>query len=197
MIGFRQQARMSSAICLTVLTLGSAPHVAATTRCLTPDTGRVLRDVLATGAVQRRLPSGFSIENVEIAGQAIALSVLDPEQVRYELTLRVAPAEKTGRRRFTFAIGDGSHPPPRAVGDALVAAAGILDDAIPDALLADCSSSADDPGGRAAGTEGTHALRLPPALALVSAVAEVSIIVAAIVFSLAAIAKRPNPDGPR
>src|SRR5207244_5738700 len=120
----RCRARVSPAICLTVLALASAPRVAATTRCLTPDTSRVLRDVLATGAVQRQLPSGFSIGNVEIAGQAIALSVLDPHQVSYEVTLRVAPTEDAGRRKFTFAIDDWSHPPPPDVRDALVAAAG-------------------------------------------------------------------------
>jgi hypothetical protein len=187
-------------ICLTILTLAIAPRVSATTRCLTPDTGRVITDVLATGAVQRRLPNGVAIENVEIGGQEIALSVLDPQHVRYEVRLQVAPttrrAGKTGGRNFTFAIADTPNPPAQELADALFAAAGLLDDGIPDSLLVDCSSRAGDPGGRSGGPDASHALTLPPALALVSAVAEVSIIIAAIVFGIGAIARGPDTDPP-
>ena len=174
MVGVRGHARTSFGICVAVLTLASAPGVAATTRCLTPDAGRVVGDVLAAGAVQRHLPGGFTIENVEIGGQAIALTVLDPEQVRYQLTLTVAPTGKAGPRRFVMAVGDGSRSPPRDVADALVAAAGVLEEAIPDSALADCASGADDPGGRAAGPGAPHALTASPALALASAGAELS-----------------------
>jgi hypothetical protein len=193
----RDHASVRLAICLAVLT--TAPAVAATMRCLTPDTSRVITDVLATGAVQRRLPNGFAIENVEIGGHGIALSVRDPQHARYEVTLQAAPAAgragNSGGRNFTFALPDTSTPPRRDIAEALFAAAELLDAAIPDSVLVDCSAGSGDPGGRAAGREASHALTLSPALALASAAAEASVIVAGIVFSLVTIRRRPNPDG--
>jgi hypothetical protein len=162
---------------------------ALSAECLTPAAGRVLSDLIAAGRLEPVLQSELTFAKGAVGSQQIELEIRDQAQRPYGVTLAL-PGTKVGTpdgqgARFLFYLSASPGPPnPRAT-RALLAAAVLFDGAIPDTAL-----------GRCAGGDESHTdRRYPRTIALASAMVEVSIIVAAIVFGLFAI--RPRREAAR
>jgi len=149
-------------------------------RCLTPAAGAALTDLVAAGGLQPVLQDEFTILRGDVGGQQIELEIEDRIHHSYGITLAL-PGSKSGRpdgqgQRFLFYLAPTSSPNPRAT-TALLAAASLFDGVIPDTALARCSEGGEPHADR----------RYPRALILASAVMDVVIVLAAILFGLRAI----------
>jgi hypothetical protein len=153
--------------------------------CLTPDVGSAMSNVVATGALQPVLGEDFTLVRGDIRDNQIELEIEDRAHQSYAVTLalqgaRTEPADGHGRN-FQFYLAPSTSPPnPRATA-VLLGVAAQFDQGIPDTALAPCGGGDEDRGvgGRAMGDG-----RYPRVLFLASAVAEVLIVVAAILFAL-------------
>jgi hypothetical protein len=204
-----------------VALLGGAPLAGGDVpaRCLTPEVGRVLGDLVAAGGLQRALGTEFVVASGQIGGDRIELRIQDRDQVTYALALALPESTHDHPdgigRRFAFYVDTSSNPMGPSVKAALLAVAAIVDQAIPDTAFQQCSQpgagranefgSEHEPAvqpparsdtGPAVPDHGPH--RYPRVLALAGAMGEIVILTVAIVFgtrALAAIAPLPGPDG--
>lgn len=149
-------------------------------RCLTPEAGRAMSDLVAAGALAPVLGSDLTLARGDVRGDQIELVFHDQAQHSYSITLAL-PGAKTGQpsgkgARFLFYVDPSPDMNPRVV-DTMLAAAALFDGAIPETALQRCAG-ADAPQADP---------RYPRAIALGSAVAEVLIVLFAIVFGLRAI----------
>jgi lysophospholipase L1-like esterase len=146
-------------------------------RCLTPAAEGALRDLNASGALQRALGSDLSLQELNIAGSQIELQVEDREHRRYGVTLAVAGStadseERSGRFKVSLTAPPGSEG--TAVSKTLLAAASLVDDALPETALADCSGNVDasrpTPDGEPQRARGTAAVATGTAVGLLAAI---------------------------
>lgn len=149
-------------------------------RCLTPDVGTAMSQVVASGALKPVLTSDLALTRGNVGGQEIEIQIEDSSHQAYTLTLALPGAradEPAGRgTRFWFYLAP-SNPTNARARDALLALAGLFDAAIPETALVAC-------GGRDQPREDP---RYPRSLALGSAVVEALIIIVALIFGLRAI----------
>jgi hypothetical protein len=173
-------------------------------RCLTPAAEVALRDAIAQPAFRRALENGLGLERLLVQGDHIELEVRDRADRSYGVTL-VLPESKRGEPdatggRFLFYLTPAAAPVPPEARAALLAAASIVDRAIPDAALVRCggapstgpgpSSTAPPQNGGQPSPEPRYRL----ALALVSAAVQIMVLAAAVLFGLRTIRpRRPDP----
>jgi hypothetical protein len=162
-------------------------------RCLSPDVGRVMQDLVDARKIQALLSSDLTLVKGKVGANQIELEVQDSAQHAYGIALAISGSRSGSPdgqgRNFLFYVDAPAGPPDPRVTQALLAVAALLDDAIPDTALVRCSGA--DEGGRADGRSEPHAdRRYPRALALASALVQVLVIAAAIVFGLRAIPPR-------
>jgi hypothetical protein len=104
------------------------------------------------------LGSSLSVQSLSLSGKRLELTVADDAPQRHTIAL-VLPEEASGQpdgqgQRFGFYFAPGSHPLDPDTRRALLAAAALLDQAIPDAALVDCSGPARREGEHAPPTAG-------------------------------------------
>src|SRR5262245_14282098 len=63
------------------------------TRCLTPDAGRALQDLVATGALRPALDNDFTLTTVDLSANQIFVKIEDRAQRSYGITLALAGAK--------------------------------------------------------------------------------------------------------
>ncbi len=182
-------------------------------RCLTPSAERVLRETITQPAFRRVLEDALTLERVHMHDDQIELEVRDRTDHRYGITL-VLPESKRGEpdgtgSRFLFYFAPAPFPLPPRTRAALVAAAAIVDRAIPDAALVQCSQApvddkqAEKEAPNEPGVPSTahpqnrgqppSEHRYPLALALTSAGLQVLVVLAAVSFGLRVVRPRvPN-----
>jgi hypothetical protein len=185
-------------------------HSAAAATCLTPEVGRVLSDLVAAGALQRALGDDLRLTGGNVGGNQIQLDIEDRAQRAYALVLAI-PASRNGLpdgagRRFAYYLDASPQPPQPAARAALLAAAAIVDAAVPDTALQPCSQPETDAAPKAPpaadsavepGMTSTSpnpppsAHRVPRAFALAGAVAQLAALAAAIFFGVRVVGSPP------
>jgi hypothetical protein len=194
--------------------LAAAARAESTGRCLTPEVEQALGPFVGGGALSPVLGKEFRLTRGDIGGNQIELEIQDQAQHSYVLDLalpesRSAPPDGAGRR-FAYYLDAPAASNPGAKA-ALLAAASILDQAVPDTAIQPCSQPAvgeAEVGGApdrgavpVAGSTNTDqpqarpADRYPRALALGSAVAQIAILLVAIVYGMRVIASMPPVPG--
>lgn len=157
-------------------------------KCITPTVDRVFNDLAAARAFQPVLGDDFTLERVDAHDDYIELEIQDGAQRRYGITL--ALTSKSGKpdgqgRQFLFYLVASPSPPNLQAKTVLLALASLLDEAVPGTALVGCSGEQHEARGAPFGER-----RYPRALALASAMAEVMVLLAAIVFGLRAVRPR-------
>jgi hypothetical protein len=152
-----------------------------TNRCVTPAANRVFEGLKAAGAFQRVVHDEFTLARVGAYPERIELEIQDAAHHPYAITLALR-ASKSGKpdgqgKHFLFYLEASASPPSAHATSTLLAAASLVDEAFPEAALERCA------GGNAP----HHDRRYPRALILASAMVELLILIAAIVFGLRAI----------
>lgn len=173
-------------VCGAVLFTFSAPLAHAAPRCLTPAVGHAFENLVAAGALQPVLQSGFTLKGVGVRATQIEVEIEDGVHRSYGITLAL-PESQGGKPdgegdHFLFFLAASPGPPNREATTALLALASVFDHAFPETAL-ECPA------------RGDHAppeeRRCPRALALASALVEVAVevavLLAAILFGLRAI----------
>lgn len=152
-------------------------------RCLTPAATEALQKANAAGVLEPVLRGGFALEGVAIGAREIEVKIQDPSKQTYAVIL-AQPGARSGQpdgegQRFLFYV---TMPSPIAAEAKirLLAIAELFDAAIPDSALVRCS------GGDAAHVD----RRYPRTQTLVSALLEVSVLVAAALFGLGVVRGR-------
>jgi hypothetical protein len=148
-------------------------------RCLTPAVSGALADLVATGALQPALRGDFTLEEMAVSADHIEVEIRDQARRSYGITLAF-PGSRGGRpdgegRHFSFYLAASPPSPNPRASTVLLTAAALFDQAIPEAAL------------RCAGADEVHRdedRRYPRALALASGIAQVSVVLAAILFGL-------------
>ncbi len=175
-------------------------------RCLTPSTEVALRDAIAQTEFQRVLENGLRLENVLVQGDQIDLEVHDRTDQSYGITL-VLPESKRGEPdatggRFLFYLAPAPAPVPPQTRAVLLAAAAIVDRAIPDTALVRCgqtqpseASASSTPSPQNPGQPPAEH-RYPLVLALISAGVQIMVLLAAILFGLRVIRPRAPDEQP-
>ena len=162
----------------------AAPTAAAST-CLTPEVGKILGEIVAGGGLQPVLRDKFTLQGTAISADHIELHIADQQHQVYTITLAV-PGSKPGTpdgegSRFQFYLTTS---PNDEAATALLAAATVFDRAIPAAMLEGCA--ANDQHHTPPGWD----RRCPRALALSSAIVQVAIVLATVVFGLCSVGWR-------
>ena len=162
-------------------------------RCLTPAAGTAMSQVAASGALQPILGNDLTLKRGNVGADTIEIEIEDPSHQASVLTLALPGTrteEPTERgTHFWFYLASSNPPNPR-MQQSLLAMAKLFDAAIPETALAPCSGSnqpKEDP-------------RYPRSIALGSAVAEVLIIIIAVLYGLRAIKRwegAPPGEPPR
>jgi hypothetical protein len=153
-------------------------------KCLTPDAGRTLTELVAAGRLQPVLPSDFTLVRGDIRADQIELEIRDQAQHSYGIALALAGSRggtPDGQgRNFLFYLTPSPESPNERAAQALLAVAALFDEAIPDAAMQSCSGK-DAPRGER---------RYPRTLSLAGAVVDVLIVLAATVFGLRVVRRR-------
>jgi hypothetical protein len=149
-------------------------------RCLTPAAEQAMSGVVASGALHSVLGSDLSLVNGVVRASQIEVEIADRAQRSYRITLAL-PGVQEGKpdgegRQFLFYLAATNPPHPRA-SRALLEIAASFDKAIPETALIRCSGTTEPQGDP----------RYPLGLALGSALAELAIIVTAMVYGLRAV----------
>jgi hypothetical protein len=157
-------------------------------KCITPAVDRVFNDLVAARAFQPVLGDGFTLERVEAHVDQIELEIQDGTHRQYGITL--ALTSKSGKpdgqgRQFLFYLVASPSSPNLQAKTALLALASLLDEAIPETALVRCSGEAHEARGAPFAER-----RYPRALALASALAEVMVLLTAVIFGLRAVRPR-------
>jgi len=193
-------ARAGARICLAVgLAAMFLPAEAADRKCLTPAAGQALSDLVASGKIQAALTSEFSFVGGDVRGRRIDVEIQDREKRSYAVTLALPPAEERGEprargRQFLFYLPPSASPPSPRATDALLAIAGLFDQAVPETALAPCPELDPSTTHRAAGERPPGEPRVPRAVALVSAVVQVLALLAACLNAVRIVAAEPPLD---
>ena len=179
-------------------------HAESARRCLTPSAERVLRETLTQPAFRRVLENALTLERVHMHDDQIELEARDFTDHSYGITL-VLPESRRGEPdatggRFLFYFAPAAPPLPPQTRAALLAAAAIVDQAIPDAALVQCSQGPEEVAGNEPGVSSTphpqnrgqvpSEPRYPLALALSSAAVQILVVLAAVSFGLRAVQPR-------
>jgi hypothetical protein len=148
-------------------------------RCLTPEAGSAMNDLVATGALKPVLGDDLVLASGAVRGDQIELGFQDRQSRSIALTLAL-PGAKSGEpdgrgERFLYYLSAPADLTP-AVRTKMLAAAALFDGAIPDTALRRCA------GGEAPKADP----RYPRSIALGSAVVELMIVLVAVVFGLRA-----------
>lgn len=153
-------------------------------RCLTPEAGRTLTDLVAAGGLQPVLRSDFTLVRGDIRVDQIELEIRDQAQHSYGIALALAGsrggAPDGQGRNFLFYLTPSPEPPNERARTALLAVAAVFDEAIPDTAIQSCSGK-DTPSGER---------RYPRTLSLAGAVVDVLIVLTATVFGLCVVRRR-------
>jgi len=163
-----------------------------TVPCLTADVSRVFDELTAKDAFRDLLGTQFTLAGGGVYPDHIDLQIRDAGQHSSRIRLAVPESARgtpDGKgRHFLFYLETAPVAPTAQAASVLLAVATLLDTSLPDTVVARCG------GGDPAVSE--H--RYPLALALVSAVAEATIVLLAILFGVRAIrAPLRSPSGPR
>lgn len=169
------------------------PAAPAPAWCLPPALSKVFEDLVAAGALRQAFGDRFVLEGIDVRRDEIEVSIKDASAVRYAVTLALEEGDRHRRpddrgRHFLFYLAASATPPSAPAKAALLAAASIVDNAIPENALQRCGGDQS-----AAPTAPPLHQGYPLALALASAAAQIAIIVAAVVFGLGAIRSRAAP----
>jgi hypothetical protein len=149
-------------------------------RCLTPDAGRAMSDLVAAGALTEVLGDDLVLARGDVGGDRIELRFQDPQQRSHTITLAL-PGAVSGQpdgkgARFLYYVSATADLTP-AIRSTMLAAAAVFDGGIPETALRRC-----------AGAEAPKAdPRYPRSIALGSALLELMIVLAAVVFGLRAL----------
>jgi hypothetical protein len=148
-------------------------------RCVTAEAGRALSEVVASGALAPILGDELTLVRGDVRANQIEVEVRERAQRAYVVTLVTSGAAAgpvAGRgRNFDFVLAPAPDDPRTRA--ALLAIATAFDAAIPDRALARCTG----------GGESQADPRYPLPLILFSAVAQILVIAAAVVFGLRAL----------
>jgi hypothetical protein len=151
-------------------------------RCLTPDAGRAMQDLVAAGALQPVLGTELSLAGGNVGPNQIDLEIEDQSHHAHAIAMalpgaRGGTADGEGRHFLYYLKGrpDAANSRPTT---ALLAIASLFDEAMPDSAFGGCSGGSEAQGDR----------RYPRAIALASAILELGIVLAAILYGLRAIA---------
>jgi hypothetical protein len=182
------------ALLWSVTALNGSSPAASASRCLTPAAETALRDTISQPAFQRVLENGLRLEGVHLLKDQIELEVHDRTDQSYRIAL-VLPESKRGEPdaaggRFLFYLAPAASPVPSQTKAALLAAAAIVDQAIPDAALVRCGQSPPDEPSTSPPQNPVQPpaeQRYPLALALLSAGVQVIVILGAILFGVRAV----------
>lgn len=201
--------------CLVVLSgLAVAVRAQSASRCLTPEVEHALGPLVEGGGLQSALGQEFRLTRGDSGGNQIELEIQDQAQHPYGLVLalpesRSGPSDGAGLR-FAYYLDPAAASNPGAKA-ALLAAGAIIDRAVPDTALQPCSQQ---PAGSEADVDNAPAVappaeagaqsanssqprpqrRYPLALALGSAIAQIAVVLVAILYGVWAVASLPAVD---
>jgi hypothetical protein len=154
----------------------SAPVAATAPRCITSAAGERFQERIAAGAVRAALGSDFAMTGGAIHDGTVHLQVDDADHRRYEILLTLTAADRgppaARGRNFLYYFGTPPPPADSRAAAALLTLAALFDDAVPDTALSSC------------GAPPTGYSRL---LFVASALVEIVIIAAAIIWGIRAI----------
>lgn len=159
-------------------------------RCLSPDVGRILQELVAAGALRSAL-GDFTFESGNIGIDRIELAIRDANPGTYAIVLelkdRRAERPDGQGQRFSFFLVPPPGPSHASASRALLAAATLFDQAIPETALVRCAGETDPNAAAAGDHRGTRPpmeRRFPRWILLASAVFQVAVVAMAMAFGI-------------
>ncbi len=212
--GVRRTCQLLRLACLVLLSgVAVGARAESASRCLTPEVEHALGPLVEGGGLQSALGQDFRLTRGDIGGNQIELEIQDQAQHPYGLVLalpesRSGPSDGAGLR-FAYYL-DPAAASNSGAKAALLAAGAIIDRAVPDTALQPCSQPAVREAGVGAAPDGATVPvagatstdnaagrppgRCPRALALGSAVAQIAVVLVAILYGVWAVASLPPVD---
>lgn len=169
---------------LAIMCFSARAAGAQSSRCLTPEAGLALQRVVATGALHGVLGPKLKLQKLNVTGQHVELAVSDERQREHGITLALpnatsGPADGQGRQFSYHLTPTADHP--SEVANALLAAAALFDQAIPQTAIVSCAGDPLPPVEQKAAIQEAGSSR---GVAFVSALAQIAVLVVATVVGL-------------
>lgn len=189
----RTRRSIAALACALTLVANSGAATPVPSQCLTPAAEPALKQLIASSAFRETLGSDRTLKDVRLSGAEIEMVVDDTDGTRYQIRLAAPGASSRAPagigRRFVFYLTSSSDQPDADAARALLSAAALADQAIPDSAFAACNTPRDTPMPEQV-PQPIFREEYPRALALVSAIVQLLILLTAVVFGRRAIRAR-------